>query len=54
MTLAAVALVVGMPCGSLLLAFRWWLDAKKPSAELLARIESLEASRSRLEMGRIR
>lgn len=54
MVALAAGLVVGLPCATFLVAFRWWLEARKPAAELLARIESLEASRARLEMGRLR
>jgi hypothetical protein len=56
-TLACVALGVGMPCAAGLVAFRWWLESRRaptPDAELRARVESLEGWRSRAEMGRLR
>ena len=52
-TLACVAVV----CASALLGLRWVLDARKapaPDAELRARVESLEAWRSRNEAGKLR
>ena len=56
-TLACVAVAVGLPCASALVALRWWLEARRapaPDADVRARLESLEGWRSRAEMGRLR
>ena len=44
-TLACVAVAVGLPCASALVALRWWLEARRapaPDADVRARLESLE------------
>lgn len=60
-TAVAVAMVLAVvPCATLLVAFRWWLDARpkpqpqSPASDVLERVVQLEAWRTRQEMGKLR